>query len=60
MDNNSHSVFKLHYKLVMCIKYRRKVIDDFVRNELKNIFIHIEPNYGVEEKDYEKRYISCN
>ncbi|MCC0669007.1 IS200/IS605 family transposase, partial [Clostridioides sp. ZZV14-6153] len=25
LDSNNHSVFLLHYHLVMCIKYRRKV-----------------------------------
>ena len=48
LDNNNHSVFLLHYHLVMCIKYRRKVIDDSVSNRLKEIFIDIAPNYGVE------------
>ncbi|HIW20399.1 MAG TPA: transposase, partial [Candidatus Dorea intestinavium] len=28
MDNNAHSVFLLHYHLIMVVKYRRKVIDD--------------------------------
>ena len=48
LDNNNNSVFLLHYHLVMCIKYRRKVIDDSVSNRLKEIFIDIAPNYGVE------------
>ena len=48
LDSNNHSVFLLHYHLVMCIKYRRKVIDDSVSNRLKEIFIDIAPNYGVE------------
>ena len=48
LDNNNHSVFLLHYHLVICIKYRRKVIDDSVSNRLKEIFIDIAPNYGVE------------
>ena len=28
LDSNNHSVFMLHYHLIMCIKYRNKVIDD--------------------------------
>lgn len=48
LDNNNHSVFLLHYHLVMCIKYRRKVIDNSVSNRLKEIFVDIAPNYGVE------------
>lgn len=48
LDNNNHSVFLLHYHLVMCIKYRRKVIDNSISDRLKDIFIDISPNYGVE------------
>ena len=48
LDSNNHSVFLLHYHLVMCIKYRRKVIDNSISNRLKEIFIDIAPNYGVE------------
>ena len=46
--NNNHSVFLLHYHLVMCIKYRRKVINDPISDRLKDIFVDIAPNYGVE------------
>ncbi|MGO1044918.1 IS200/IS605 family transposase [Clostridioides difficile] len=48
LDNNNHSVFLLHYHLVMCIKYRRKVIDNSISDRLKDIFVDIAPNYGVE------------
>ena len=48
LDTNNHSVFLLHYHLVMCIKYRRKVIDNSISNRLKEIFVDIAPNYGVE------------
>lgn len=48
LDSNNHSVFLLHYHLVMCIKYRRKVIDDSISDRLKDIFVDIAPNYGVE------------
>lgn len=27
LDDNNHSVFMLHYYLIMCVKYRNKVID---------------------------------
>lgn len=47
LDNNNHSVFLLHYHLVMCIKYRRKVINDPISDRLKDIFVDIAPNYGV-------------
>ena len=32
----------------MCIKYRRKVINDSISDRLKDIFVDIAPNYGVE------------
>ncbi|MBP3931869.1 MAG: IS200/IS605 family transposase [Peptostreptococcaceae bacterium] len=48
LDSNNHSVFLLNYHLVMCIKYRRKVIDDSISDRLKEIFEDIAPKYGVE------------
>ena len=48
LDSNNHSVFLLHYHLVMCIKYRREVINDSISDRLKDIFVDIAPNYGVE------------
>ena len=48
LDNNNHSVFLLHYHLVLCIKYRRKVIDGKISDRLKEIFMDITPKYGVE------------
>ncbi|MCC0740601.1 transposase, partial [Clostridioides sp. ZZV14-5902] len=37
LDSNNHSVFLLRYHLVMCIKYRRKVIDNSISDRLKDI-----------------------
>lgn len=48
LDSNNHSVFLLHYHLVMCIKYRRRVINDSISDRLKDIFVDIASNYGVE------------
>ena len=48
LDSNNNSVFLLNYHLVMCIKYRRKVIDDSISDRLKEIFEDIAPKYGVE------------
>lgn len=39
LDTNNHSVFMLHYHLIMCVKYRNKVINDDISNRLKEIFI---------------------
>ena len=46
-DTNNHSVFLLQYHLIMCIKYRNKVIDDTISARLKQIFEHIAPNYNI-------------
>lgn len=47
LDTNNHSVFMLHYHLIMCIKYRNKVIDDAISNRLKEIFEKIAPAYNI-------------
>lgn len=46
-DTNSHSVYLLHYHLIMCVKYRRKVIDDRISDRLKEIFLYIAPSYNI-------------
>lgn len=46
-DTNNHSVFMLHYRLIMCIKYRNKVIDDAISDRLKDIFVKIAPTYNI-------------
>ena len=55
LDNNNHSVFMLHYHLIMCIKYRSKVIDDTISNRLKEILVQIAPTSNVswEEWNYD-------
>ena len=59
LDNNAHSVFLLHYHLVMVVKYRRKVIDDTINSKLKEIFEYIAPNYNItlEEWNYEEDHV---
>ena len=47
LDTNNHSVFMLHYHLIMCIKYRNKVLDDNISNRLKEIFEKIAPAYNI-------------
>ena len=47
LDNNNHSVFMLHYHLIMCVKYRNKVINDNISNRLKEIFEKIAPAYNI-------------
>ena len=47
LDNNNHSVFLLHYHLVLVIKYRRKVFSDKMSNYAKNIFVRIAQSYNI-------------
>ena len=37
----------LYFHLIMCIKYRNKVIDDTISNRLKEIFVKIAPAYNI-------------
>lgn len=46
-DNNNHSVFILNYHLIMCVKYRRKVIDDDISSRLREIFVRIGEDYNI-------------
>ncbi len=49
----------LHYHLIMCIKYRNKVINDEISNRLKEIFEFIAPKYNIalEEWNHDIDYV---
>ena len=47
LDSNNHSVFSLHYHLVLVVKYRKKVFNDEKSNYSKNIFERIGSNYNI-------------
>ena len=38
LDRNQHSVYLLYYHLIMVVKYRRKVIDDEISEQAKELF----------------------
>ncbi|WP_461207796.1 IS200/IS605 family transposase [Clostridium sp. DL1XJH146] len=59
LDTNNHSVFLLHYHLVLVVKYRREVINDEISSRLKKIFEKINPNYNItiEEWEHDKNHI---
>lgn len=48
LDTNAHSVFSLHYHLILVVKYRRQVFTDGVSNRAKEIFKYIAPTYKIE------------
>ena len=47
MESNNHSVFLLHYHLVLVVKYRRKVFNDAVSHRAREIFENIAPSYNI-------------
>ena len=47
MYTNNHSVFSIHYHLVMVVKYRRKVINDEISDRLREIFSYVAGNYKI-------------
>ena len=53
--SNNHSVFNLHYHLILVTKYRKEVIDDSISNRLKDIFCYVGQNYhiDVEERNHD-------
>ena len=48
LDTNAHSVFSLHYYLVLVVKYRRQVFNDEISNRAREIFEYIAPSYKIE------------
>lgn len=52
LDTNNHSVFSMHYHLIMVVKYRRKVIDDAISLRLLEIFEKIAPDYNIKVEEW--------
>ena len=49
LDRSAHSVFSLHYHLVVVIKYRRKALyDETIRERLKEIVWSLSDELGIE------------
>lgn len=59
LDSNAHSVFLLHYHLVLVIKYRRQVFDEKLSDRAKEIFEYIAPKYNItlEEWNHDNDHI---
>ena len=51
-DTNQHSVFLLHYQLILCTKYRKKVITKKISGRLREIFEYIAPNYNITVEEW--------
>ena len=59
LDGNAHSVFLLHYHLILVVKYRRKVFDDAISERAREIFEYIAPKYHItlEEWNHDKDHV---
>lgn len=59
LRGNNHSVFAIHFHLILVIKYRKKVINDEISERLKEIFSYIQGNYNItlEEWNYDIDHI---
>ena len=52
LDNNAHSVFLLHYHLVLVVKYRRRVFNKTISDRAKEIFEYIAPRYNISLEEW--------
>lgn len=59
LDTNKHSVFLMHYHLILVVKYRKKVIDNSISDRLREMFEYISPNYKINllEWNHDKDHI---
>ena len=48
LDVNAHSVFSLHYHLILVVKNRRQVFNDEISYRAREIFEYIAPSYKIE------------
>ena len=48
LDTNAHSVFSLHYHLILVTKYRKPVFDDEISERARALFEAIAPAYKIE------------
>jgi len=61
LRSNQHSVFRLNYHLIMCIKYRKKVLNDVISDRLRSIFENICKSYNIVlvEWEHDIDHIHC-
>ena len=59
LDSNNHSVFLMHYHLVLVVKYRIQVFDNELSDFAKEMFIKIGSKYNISlvEWNHDKDYI---
>lgn len=47
LDNNLHSVYSLHYHLILVTKYRKSVFNDEMSDYAKAMFERLSDKYGI-------------
>ena len=59
LDTNAHSVFSLHYHLILVTKYRKPVFDDEISKRARDLFEAIAPAYKIEvlEWNYDQDHV---
>ena len=59
LDTNAHSVFSLHYHLILVTKYRKPVFDDEISERARTLFEAIAPSYKIEvlEWNHDKDHV---
>ena len=59
LDSNNHSVFLMHYHLVLVVKYRIQVFDNELSDFAKEMFIKIGSKYNISlvEWNHDKYHI---
>ena len=50
--SNNHSVFNLHYHLILVTKFRKQVLNDSISNRLKEIFCYVSKNYHIDLEEW--------
>lgn len=59
LENNNHSVFLMHYHLILVTKYQRKVITVSIGERLKEMFVQLSKPYNItlEEWGFEEDHV---
>ena len=52
LDSNNHSVFSLHYHLILVVKYRKKVLCEKKLEVMKSVAEHIGESQNVTVKEF--------
>jgi putative transposase len=59
LDNNNHSVFKMHYHLILVTKHRKKVLNNEILHYLQKQFERVGKKYNLhlEEMNHDRDHV---